>query len=358
MRKLLLAGAVAVLIGLPSAATADPAEPVIESDPTAEEGAASTVTTTKALHADGRGTFRFSGSGGLVVHARGVVRVRDDSTGDDLATTASGFGAATTSKDGAWRRYAGDGMLVLDGSDLTIAIAGRFTVDVDPTAAHPAAGVARAAGAGETILEGGVPMPLWTSRRLVLGTGPMAVNLSGRGAREWRSHPGRRGARVATRRVVITRTVEDGRGRVRHRSVRVSRWWSWDARAAGATWRLNGPAAGTVDIATVTGRVRVWDRSAADDLAVTVPKGTTTTRLADGSVVYSGLRSARVAISGSAFRMKVRAVDLEGVFTPAPGTLARAFARGGGTIDAGAATDLRPGRGGMRLLLQPAGAPA
>lgn len=127
MRRLLLAGGAAVLIALPSTALAETAEQVPESDPTAEEGTTSTVTTTKALHAEGRGTFRFEGSGGIVLQGKGLVRVRDDSAGDDLATTPSGFGTTTTSKDGEWVRYAGDGMLVLDGSDFTVTVAGRFT---------------------------------------------------------------------------------------------------------------------------------------------------------------------------------------------------------------------------------------
>jgi hypothetical protein len=124
-------------------------------------------------------------------------------------------------------------------------------------------------------------------------------------------------------------------------------------RGHGATWRLNGPASGTVAIATITGRIRVWDRSAAKDLAATVPGGTTTTTLTDGSVVYSGLRGAKVTLAGTAFRMKARASDLEGVFTPTTGTLARAFVSGRGSFDAGSATDVRA-RHGVRVLLQAA----
>jgi hypothetical protein len=124
-------------------------------------------------------------------------------------------------------------------------------------------------------------------------------------------------------------------------------------RSLGATWRLNGPASGSVEITTITGRIRIWDRSAAKDLTATLPGGTTTTTLRDGSVVYSGLRAAAVALSGTGFRMKATASDLEGVFTPTSGTLARAFVQGGGTFDAGSAKDVRARHhGGVRVLLQ------
>ena len=79
--------------------------------------------------------------------------------------------------------------------------------------------------------------------------------------------------------------------------------------------------------------------------------------LTDGSVVYSGLRDAQVTLAGTGFRMKVRARDVEGAFTPTAGSLARSFVRGKGTIDTGTVTDQRVGRGGIRMLLQPA-APA
>ena len=70
------------------------------------------------------------------------------------------------------------------------------------------------------------------------------------------------------------------------------------------------------------------------------------------------MRGASVTIAGTGFRMKVRAFDVEGTFTPVPGSLARSFVRGGGTFDAGAATDVRAGgHGGVRVLLQ-AGSPA
>lgn len=359
MRTLLLAGGIAALIAVPSAALADTIEQVPETDPTAEEAAPSGVTTTSALHAEGRGTFRFEGSGGLVVSGRGVVRVRDDSTGGDLVVTPGGFGAASAPGRKGVQRFTGEGMLVLDGSAYTVTVAGRFTADAAPTATHASSGVARVTGSGSTILQGGVPVPFWASQRILLTTGPMSVDLAGRGAREWWTRPHRGGGkRVTVRRVVVTKRVEDGRTVAHRRTVTVKRWWKWDGRAPGATWRLNGPAAGTVALTTISGRVRVWDRSTAKDLAVTVPAGTATTTLKDGSVVYSGLRGASVTIAGTGFRMKVRAFDVEGTFTPVPGSLARSFVRGGGTFDAGAATDVRAGgHGGVRVLLQ-AGSPA
>jgi hypothetical protein len=194
------------------------------------------------------------------------------------------------------------------------------------------------AGRGETVLRGGVPVPFWANRRILLTTGPMSVDLAGRGGPEWwGDRPGASGhGRHATH----------------------TRRWRWDARAAGATWRLSGPASGAVDITTVTGRVRVWDRSAIRDLSVTVPAGTTTTTLGDGSVLYSGLKGAAVRLTGSGFRMKVRATDVEGAFTPAAGSLARSFVRGAGTFGAGPATGLWAGRhDGVRVLLQPAATP-
>ena len=56
-----------------------------------------------------------------------------------------------------------------------------------------------------------------------------------------------------------------------------------------------------------------------------VPTGTPTTTLGD-SVVYSGLRDVKnVTLTGTGFRMKVRARDVEGTFTPTAGSLARSF---------------------------------
>lgn len=365
MRKLLLIGGAATLIALPATALAHSStEPVTETDPTAE-GVAGATTTDKALHVDGRGAFRYEGSGGIVITGRGVVRVTDLSAAKDLVATPTGFAAPTTSGDGLTTRYTGDGALTLDGSSYRVTVDGRFQSDVDPTATHPAAGTARVAGRGETILKGGIPVPFWANQRILLTTGPMSVDLAGRGDPEWRGdkpgpkHPGSRGKRVVVRRVVVTRHVDHGHRITERRVVSVTRWWRWDKRAAGATWRLNGPAAGAVDITTVTGLVRVWDRSTAKDLAVTVPGGTTTTTLADGSVVYSGLKGAAVKLAGSGFRMKVRATDVAGTFTPTAGSLARSFVRGKGSFTAGATTDVSPGRhGGVRVLLQPAAAPA
>jgi hypothetical protein len=364
MRRLLLVGGAAALIALPATALAhDTTEPVTESDPTADDATGIATTTDKALHIDGRGALRYEGSGGIVLTGRGVIRVRDLSTGKDLTKAPAGFGPPRTSADGLTTGYTGEGTLTLDGSSYRVTAAGHFTADVDPTSAHPAAGTARVAGRGETILKGGVPVPFWASQRILLTTGPMSVDLAGRGGPEWwrdrpAGHGGAHTRRVVVRRTVVTKRVEHGRHVTVRRVVSVTRWWKWDARTAGATWRLSGPASGTVDISTVTGRVRVWDRSAAKDLAVTVPSGTTTTTLADGSVVYSGLKGAAVKLAGSGFRMKVRATDVEGAFTPAAGSLARSFVRGKGSFTAGAAAAVSPGRhGGVRVLLQPAAAP-
>ena len=360
MRRLLLIGGAAALMTMPAAALASQptGEPVTETDPTAEDPAGITTTTDKALHAEGNGVFRYEGAGGIALTGRGAVRVVDLSAAKDLVVTAVGFGVARTSADGLRRRYAGGGRLTADGSSFRIVVDGRFTSDVHDTATHGVAGTARVAGKGTTILEGGVPVPFWANQRILLATGPMSVDLSGRGGPEWWSGSARRprtaraGKTVTVRRVVRT----DGRRRVvAERRVVTVRRWRWDARSAGATWRLNGPASGTVDITTLTGRVRVWDRSNGKDLAVTVPGGTTTTTLADGSVVYSGLEGAAVKLAGTGFRMKVRATDVQGTFTATDGTVARSFVRGRGTFDAGSATAVSPGRhGGVRVLLQPA----
>ncbi len=360
-RKLLIGGAVA-LLALPVTAVAhDAAEPVVNNDPVAEDLAPAT-TTDKALHAEGRGVFTYRGSGGIVLSGSGVVRVRDLSDPAGLVSTPTGFGAATTSKNGQWTRYVGTGTLTLDGGAYKVAAAGRFTADVDPTATNAAAGTARVAGRGETILKGGVPVSYAASQRILLASGPMSVDLFGRGGPEWwRAKPGKRpGYGPATRvayRVGKAGKIENRKGARPSRARYV--WRRWSPRAPGATWRINGPASGSVDISAITGRVRVWDRSATKDLAVTVPADATTTTLSDGSVVYSGLTSATVSLSGTAFRMKARGTKVAGAFTPTAGTLARSFVRGRGTFDAGAVTDLHPGRhGGVRVLLQPLAAPA
>ncbi len=359
MRKLLLIGGAAALIALPSAALADEPEQIDEPDPTAE-AVAGTTTTDKALHAEGRGGFRYEGSGGTVVTGRGVVAVKDLSAAKDLVKTPTGFGTTKTSKDGVWTKYIGEGTLTLDGSSYRVRAAGRFTSDVDPSATHAAVGEARAVGRGETIIKGGVPLPFWASQRVLLTTGPMSVDLEGHGWRDgwWRGdrgHKGKHGPKyVVVKRVVITRKVLNGHTVSRSKVVTVKRRWDWERRTNGATWRLNGPASGNVALTKISGRLRVWDKSAAKDLAVTVPTGTTTTTLGDGSVVYSGLRDAPVTLAGTGFRMKVRARDVEGTFTPTAGTLARSYVQGRGTIDTGTVTDyaVRKHRG-VRVLLQP-----
>lgn len=383
MRKVLLVGGAAALIALPAPALAGNKglEPVPEVDPTAEDVAgAPTTTTDKALHAEGRGVFRYEGSGGVTIEGRGVVRVLDLSTGGDLKVTATGFETGTepgpkpkpepqpapVQKTAAgWSgtqpgaaQYDGEGTLALDGSSYRVVMYGGFTADVDPTATNPVEGSAKVLGRGETILEGGIPVPFWASRRILLTTGPMAVDLEGRGGPEWwRSTPWT-DQRVPKAKDALGRRAEQGRRAGERSFVATKRWWRWDRRTAGATWRLSGPASGAVDITAVTGRIRVWDRSTAKDLAVTVPTGTQTRTLGDGSVVYWGLDDAEVTVNGTGFRMKVRATEVEGTFTPTAGSLARSFVRGKGTFDAGPATDLWPGRhGGVRVLLQPATAP-
>ncbi len=358
MRKLLITGGAAALIALPAVALAQTDEPVVETDPAAE--AIGGPTTDKALHSEGTGGFRYEGSGGVAITANGDVAVRDLSGGKGVAATASGFGKTKASKDGLWTRYAGAGSLTLDGSQFRVRVRGRFTADVNPTAANPAVGTARDWGSGASTLKGGVAHPFWRSQKILLTSGPMSVNLFGRGGPRWHKDDpkGReKGTRMTVRRVVVTRTFVNGQKVSSRRVVTQRRWWTWNRREPGATWRLNGPAAGSVNIATISGRIRVWDRSTAKDLAVTVPGGTTTQTLADGSVVYYGLRGARVALAGTGFRMKAVAWDVEGTFTPLAGSLARSYVRGKGTFDTADFADQRARKqGGTRVLLQPVAA--
>jgi hypothetical protein len=358
MRRLLLIGGATALIALPAVALAQTGEPVPETDPAAEEVV--TTTTDKALHSEGTGAFVYEGSGGAVLSGEGVVKVRDLSDAKDLATTPSGFGTTHTSKDGRWARYQGKGSLTLDGSQFLLRIRGTFTADVDPTATHPAIGTARDWGKGETTLKGGVPWPFWSDHKIYLSSGPMSVDLRGRGAPRWlrdgRDGPkGHGGKKITVRRVVTVQRFVNGKQVSSHEVVTERGWWKWHRRDPGATWRLNGPASGAVDIADIDGRIRVWDKSAAKDLAVTVPQGTSTQTLSDGSVVYYGLRDAKVALSGTGFRMKAVAWDVEGTFTPATGSLARSFVRGKGTFDTADFADVHARKhGGTRVLLQPA----
>lgn len=347
MRKLLLIGGAAALIALPASALAtDTPELVKENDPLAEGVAAAPakVTTDKALHADGRGFFRYEGSGGVVLTGTGVVRVKDFSLGKDLVKTPAGFGTTQTFNNGLWTRYTGKGTLTLDGSSFRVSVSGDFTADADPTATHLAVGKADVAGHGQTILKGGIAVPFWANRNLLLTSGALSVDLFGHGGREWwhkgKDHKGPKG--------------EGGHKSSETTHGKDQRWWRWNGRANGATWRIHGPAAGSVDITTISGRVRVWDRSQAKDLAVGVPAGTPTETLGDGSVVYSHLRSAHVTLAGTAFGMKASATDIEGTFTPTAGSLARSYVRGKGTFDVGGLTGIEPGRrSGVRLLLQP-----
>ena len=359
MRKLLIAGAAAGLIALPAAAIAETGEPVVETDPAAESQKG--PTTDKALHAEGVGAFEYEGSGGVVVTVTGGVTVEDLSPGKDLVSTPAGLAAPTTSKDGLRTRYRGTGTLTLDGSQYRVRVHGKLTVDIDPTATHAAIGTAHDWGAGATILKGGVAQPFWRDQESCWWA-PARCRLTWPGAAGIRWHRGPKGHHgaksVRVREVVVTRRFVNGKRVFSRRVVTQRRWWSWDPREPGATWRLNGPVSGAVNLTTLSGRLRVWDKSSGKDLAVGVPAGTPTTTLPDGSVVYSHLRGAAVTLAGTAFRMKAVGDDVEGTFTPTAGTLARSFVRGKGTFDTADASDLRAHKhGGTRLLLQPAPAP-
>jgi hypothetical protein len=356
MRKLLLIGGASALIALPAVALAQTDEPVPETDPAAEEVVGKT--TDKALHSEGTGGFRYEGSGGVTIVGDGIVRVVDLSATKDLVKTATGFGSTKASKDGLRTRYHGTGTLTLDGSQYRVLVNGRFTADVDPTATHPATGTARDWGNGETTLKGGAPWPFWSNQKILLTAGPMSVDIFGRGGPRWHREPkGEPGKKHVVRKVVITKKFVNGKRVFSRRVVTVRGWWKWHRRGPGATWRLNGPASGAVDITDIDGRVRVWDKSAAKDLAVTVPAGTPTRTLSDGSVVYFRLRDARVALSGTGFRMKAVGWDVEGTFTPTAGSLARSFVRGKGTFDTAHFQDVRARQhGGSRVLLQPVAA--
>jgi hypothetical protein len=360
MRRLLLIGGASALIALPAGALAQTDEPVPETDPAAEEVVGKT--TDKALHSEGTGGFRYAGSGGVTITVEGVVRVYDESAGKDLVNTATGFGSTKTSKDGLGTRYQGTGTLTLDGSKFRVKVSGKFTADVDPTAAHPAIGEARDWGNGETILKGGVPWPFWSNHKILLSAGPMSVDIYGRGGHRWHRDDDPKGdgkgKRHVVRKVVITKKFVDGKRVFSKRVVTERGWWKWHRREPGATWRLNGPASGKVDITDIDGRVRVWDKSAAKDLKVTIPVGTPTHTLSDGSIVYYGLRDAQVALSGTGFRMKAVGWDVEGTFTPTAGSLARSFVRGKGSFDTADFQDVwgRKHGGGYRVLLQPVAA--
>jgi hypothetical protein len=358
MRRLLLIGGASALIALPAGALAQTDEPVPETDPAAEEVVGKT--TDKALHSEGTGVFRYEGSGGVAIAGEGVVKVRDLSDGKDLVKTPSGFGVTKTSKDGLWTRYEGKGTLTLDGSQYHLKVRGTFTADVDPTAAHPAVGKAADWGKGETTLKGGIAWPFWSDHKILLTAGPMSVDIFGRGGHRWHrdDDPKGDGKRHVVRKVVITKRFVDGKRVFSKRVVTERGWWKWHRREPGATWRLNGPASGAVDITDIDGRVRVWDKSAAKDLKVTIPVGTPTQTLSDGSIVYYGLRDAKVALSGTGFRMKAVGWDVEGTFRPTAGSLARSFVRGKGTFDTADFQDVwgRKHGGGYRVLLQPVAA--
>ncbi len=367
MRKLLLIGGASALIALPAGALAQTDEPVPETDPAAEEVVG--TTTDKALHSQGAGVFRYEGSGGVTISVNGAVTVRDLSAAKDIVATPSGFTTtktktSTKSKNGNWARYEGTGTLTLDGSQFHLKVRGTFTVDIDPTATHPAIGKAWDWGKGETTLKGGIPWPFWSDQKILLSGSPtMSVDLFGRGAPRWLRDgedgpKGHRGRKMVVRKVVVTKRFVNGKRVFSRRVVTERGWWKWHRRDPGATWRLNGPASGAVDITDIDGRLRVWDKSAAKDLVVTVdPAGTAPRPLGDGSVVYYGLRNAKVKLSGTGFRMKAVGWDVEGTFTPTTGSLARSFVRGKGTFDTADFQDVRARKhGGYRVLLQPVAA--
>ena len=189
----------------------------------------------------------------------------------------------------------------------------------------------------------------------------MSVDLHGRGAPRWLRDgedgpKGHRGKHVTVRKVVVTRKFVNGKKVFSRRVVTERGWYRWHRRDPGATWRLNGP--GLRHRGHRRHRrppARLGQVAGPKDLAVTVPAGTISrTTLADGSVVYTGLRDAKVLITGTGFRMKAVGWEVEGTFTPAAGSLARSFVRGKGSFDTAHFQDLRARKhGGTRVLLQP-----
>jgi hypothetical protein len=261
------------------------------------------TTTDKALLAEGRGAYAYAGSGGMKITLNGgVIRVTDRSTAAPLVFGVAGL-ASAVSANGATRVFSGRGIVTLDGSAYRVTVVGRgFKVEVDPTAANAAVGIAQVAGKGRTIIKGGVPVKFSHARRVVLSRGPLHVNLSGH-----------------------------------------------------SLWRVGGPANGIVEM-TVSNRIRVWDLSPAKDLVVTGINPARVRAKGDGSTIYSGLRDAAVRLTGTAFRMRVESTDVEGTFTPTPGTLARSAFRGFGTFSTGGTpADDRPSsrRTFTRVLIQP-----
>ena len=315
MRRTLTAAAATALLAAPALALAGHAPPAappgqrapgddLSASPVPADDAqpaAPAQTTSHALHAQGRGEIVYRGSGGAVITLVRYGRVAVSAAGDGgLTQTPSGHLHKRVA--GQTTIWTGRGTLALDGASYRAdAFAPRYRVDVDPTDAHPAIGVARAFGSGLSILKGGVPVRYARTHRIYLARGPLQVNVAGR-----------------------------------------------------AFWHLGGPANGTLDM-TINNRVRVWDYSAGKDATVTGADPGKVKSLADGSSLYWGLRAAHVVISGSAFRVRVRSTSASGTFTPAPGSLARSGFRGFGSFSAGADFQSVPTRVGTvtRVLLQP-----
>lgn len=257
--------------------------------------------TTHALHARGRGEIVYQGGGGEVVTLARYGRVAVRNLGE-TALTQTPSGRLRQRVAGQTTIWTGRGTLTLDGASYRAGtFAPRYLVDVDPTDANPAVGVARAFGSGVSILKGGVPVRFARSHRIYLGHGPLQVSIAGR-----------------------------------------------------AFWHLGGPANGTLDM-TLNNRVRVWDYSAGKDVSVTGTDPSKVKPMPDGSTLYYGLRAAHVIVTGSAFRVRIHSTSAVGTFTPAPGSLARSGFRGFGTFTAGAEFQNVVTRVGSvtRILLQP-----
>ena len=199
-------------------------------------------------------------------------------------------------------------------------------------------------------------------QRILLATGPMSVDLAGRGGPEWwRTSPARtRGRATAPGSVRGARGRRHARSRTDEgaspgASSRVRAGGAGTRCAPGATWRLNGPGLGRgrhhhphrpASASGTARRRRTWPS--------TVPGGHdhdhAPRRL--GGLLRAWRRA--VTLSGTAFRMKAAGpTDVAGTFTPTAGTLARSFVRGSG--------HLRRRRGDRRAARPPrrrAGAPA
>lgn len=309
---LILTAAACALAVAPAVAAADPptatpgGPPVAGGDlgttplPPDDAPAPARLTTTHALHAQGRGEFVYSGSGGAVIALRRLGRIRVTALGG-TAVTQTATGALRKRVVGSATVWTGRGTLTLDGSSYrasTFALA--YSADVDATAANPATGRAWGAGRGYSIIRGGVPVPFRRDHRVYLAHGSIDLNIAGN-----------------------------------------------------AYWFLGGPADGTLT-ATINNRLRVWDYSAGKDVRVTGTDPARTRVLRDGSTLYWGLRGAPVMVTGTAFRVRVRSTATTGTFTPAPGAAARTAFRGYGQFTGGGFQNVPTRvRGVTRVLLQP-----